>query len=133
MYANMMEKIFPARLDAGSGVPLRVQLREGLLAAIGRGRLRPGDRLPTMRELAVHLAIDLNTVQRAYAELERLGAIETRRARGSFVSATPPLADADARDERLEACAAAAIASARAQGLLPEEVAREIIRKMQAP
>ena len=56
-----------------NGIPIYVQLREQLAALIGRGLLKPGGRLPTMREMAVALRIDLNTVQRAYAELERDG------------------------------------------------------------
>jgi len=131
MYADIPRLVFPTVLDASGGVPLRVQVREGLLAAIGDGRLPPESQLPTMRELAAHLSIDLNTVQRAYAELERLGAIETRRGRGSFVSSAPPLPDPDVRRAQTEACAAAAIAMARAQGLMPEDVARAMLEFLQ--
>jgi GntR family transcriptional regulator len=73
-----------------NGIPIYVQLREQIRAAIGRGVLKPGDQLPTMRQVAVALKIDLNTVQRAYAELEREGVLETVRGRGSFVAQTPP-------------------------------------------
>ena len=55
------------------GVPIYIQLRDQLAAMIGRGLLKPGERLPTMREVAVALRIDLNTVQRACGELERDG------------------------------------------------------------
>ena len=127
MYADKSSLIFPQPLDSSGGVPLRVQLREGVLAAIGDGRLAADDRLPTMRALSVHLSIDLNTVQRAYAELERMGAIETRRARGSFVSRAPPMPDDTVRQGQVEACAASAIAVARAQGLPPADVARTML------
>lgn len=127
MYADLPKALFPGPLDAQGGVPLRVQLREGVLAAIGDGRLPPEAQLPTMRELAAHLAIDLNTVQRAYAELERLGAIETRRARGSFVRAAPPLPEPAVLKQRVEAAAGAAIASASARGLPPEAVAHAML------
>jgi GntR family transcriptional regulator len=73
------------------GVPIYVQLRDQLHQAIGDGTLAPGARLPTMREVSVALKVDLNTVQRAYAELERRGAITTLRGRGTFVAAVPPL------------------------------------------
>src|SRR5438874_1320493 len=73
-----------------NGVPIYVQLREQILAAIGRGALKPGAQLPTMRQVAVALKIDLNTVQRAYAELEREGVLSTVRGRGSFVAQPPP-------------------------------------------
>ena len=58
-----------------NGVPIYVQLRDQFAAAIGRGELAPGARLPTMREVAVTLAVDLNTVQRAYASLEEDGLV----------------------------------------------------------
>ena len=53
-------------------------------------RLKPGDQLPTVRQLAVSLRINANTVARVYADLERSGAIETRRGVGTFVAATAP-------------------------------------------
>src|SRR5439155_16433789 len=52
-------------------------------------RLKPGDQLPTVRQLAVDLRVNANTVARVYAELERAGVIETRRGVGSFIRATP--------------------------------------------
>ena len=74
-----------------TGVPIYVQLREQILALIGRGRLKPGAQLPTMRQVAVALKIDLNTVQRAYAELERDGVLLKQRGVGTFVAeAAPP-------------------------------------------
>ena len=72
------------------GVPIYVQLREQILALIGRGVLKPGSQLPTMRQVAVHLKIDLNTVQRAYAELERDGVLTKARGVGTFVTQAPP-------------------------------------------
>ena len=72
------------------GVPIYVQLREQILALIGRGALKPGSQLPTMRQVAVHLKIDLNTVQRAYAELERDGVLTKLRGVGTFVTEAPP-------------------------------------------
>jgi GntR family transcriptional regulator len=73
-----------------NGVPIYVQLREQILALIGRGALKPGSQLPTMRQVAVHLKIDLNTVQRAYAELERDGVLSKLRGVGTFVTEAPP-------------------------------------------
>src|SRR6185312_6914227 len=72
-----------------NGVPIYVQLRDQIAAAIGRGDLKPGAQLPTMREVAVSLAIDLNTVQRAYAELETEGLLVKVQGRGSFVAEKP--------------------------------------------
>ena len=73
-----------------NGVPIYVQLRDQLLALIGRGVLKPGSQLPTMRQVAVALRIDLNTVQRAYAELERDGVLSKLRGVGTFVTEAPP-------------------------------------------
>jgi GntR family transcriptional regulator len=76
-------------IDPTDRTPLYAQLERGLRAAIATGRLQAGDQLPTVRQLAVQLRINANTVARVYLELERAGVIETRRGVGSFVSATP--------------------------------------------
>src|SRR5215468_11879370 len=74
-------------LDPADATPIYAQLERALRAAIAAGRLRPGDQLPTVRELAVDLSVNANTVARVYAELERAGVLETRRGVGSFVAA----------------------------------------------
>lgn len=122
MSANIETLLFPTPLLMTGGLPLRVQMRERLLTAIGSGLLKPGDRLPTMRALSVHLQVDLNTVQRAYAELEQLGAIETFRARGSFVSNHPPPPDPGLREREVMDLAASTIARSHALGLEPDHV-----------
>jgi GntR family transcriptional regulator len=76
-------------LDSHDRTPIYAQLERGLRAAIATGRLRPGDQLPTVRQLAVDLQVNANTVARVYVELERAGVIETRRGVGSFITATP--------------------------------------------
>lgn len=75
-------------IDPRDKTPIYAQLERGLRAAMATSRLRPGDQLPTVRQLAVELSINANTVARVYADLERSGAIETRRGVGSFVTAT---------------------------------------------
>ena len=75
-----------SRIDPRDKTPIYAQLDRGLRAAIATGRLTAGDQLPTVRQLAVELRINANTVARVYAELERAGALETRRGVGSFVS-----------------------------------------------
>ena len=100
------------------GVPLYVQLRDQLAAAIGRGALTPGTQLPTMRQVAVALKIDLNTVQRAYNELEREGLLRMVQGRGSFVEHPPAPRH---RELELNTFAARIAAHARAQGIaLPD-------------
>src|SRR5438132_7743165 len=76
-------------VDAKHPTPLYAQLERSIRFAIATGKLRVGEQLPTVRELAVDLRVNANTVARVYAELERAGVLETRRGVGSFVSATP--------------------------------------------
>jgi GntR family transcriptional regulator len=97
-----------------NGIPIYVQLREQIAAAVGTGKLPPGAQLPTMRQLAVTLKIDLNTVQRAYAELEREGILTMIQGRGSFV-AEPPAPRRQAAETRTFAARIAA--QAQAQGV----------------
>jgi len=104
-----------------NGIPIYVQLREHILALIGRGVIKPGDQLPTMRQVAVTLKIDLNTVQRAYAELERDGVLAKLRGVGTFVTQTPP-APRNAR-KQTEAFAARIAAQAKGQGIDLDELA----------
>jgi len=109
-----------------TGVPIYVQLREQVLRALGEGVLAPGDQMPTMRELAVALRIDLNTVRHAYDELERLGAITLVRGRGSFVAEPPPRPDAETRAARTDDLAKQTIATAAAMGIDPVALAERI-------
>src|SRR5690625_4202289 len=74
------------RVNPHSGVPLYVQIEEQVKTAIASGVLEAGDRLPTVRELALELTINPHTVARAYRELERAGFINTTRGRGTFVA-----------------------------------------------
>jgi GntR family transcriptional regulator len=74
-------------LDPSDATPIYAQLERALRAAIATGRLRVGDQLPTVRQLAVDLRVNANTVARVYAELERRGVLETQRGVGSFVAA----------------------------------------------
>jgi GntR family transcriptional regulator len=87
-------------IDTRDVTPIYAQLERALRAAIASGRLRPGDQLPTVRQLAVDLQVNANTVARVYTELERAGVIETRRGVGSFVTATPAQAHPPREHER---------------------------------
>jgi len=73
-------------LDLRSSTPIYQQVVEQIKTAILRGTLDPGDRLPSVREMATTLTINPNTIQKAYQELERQGIIETVRGRGTFVA-----------------------------------------------
>lgn len=72
-------------VDPRSGVPIYTQLIDQVKRSIAVGALAPGERLPTVKQLAVDLTINPNTVARAYRDLERDGVIETSPGRGSFV------------------------------------------------
>jgi GntR family transcriptional regulator len=73
------------QLDVKSGVPFYRQIIDQVKSAIATGRLEPGDRLPTVRQLAVDLSVNPNTVSRAYTELELTGLVETHMGSGTFV------------------------------------------------
>ena len=73
------------QLDIKSGVPFYRQIIDQVRSAIASGRLEPGQRLPTVRQLAVDLSINPNTVSRAYTELELTGLVETQMGSGTFV------------------------------------------------
>jgi GntR family transcriptional regulator len=110
-------------IDPRDPTPIYAQLERGLRAAIATGRVRPGDQLPTVREMAVDLRVNANTVARVYAELERAGVLETRRGVGSFVSATPAQAHPPReRDRRLRTFVTRVLADADAAGLTIDEV-----------
>lgn len=114
------------RLDR-SGVPIYVQIRDQVLRAIGAGLVAAGERMPTMRQVAVALRVDLNTVRHAYDDLARAGAITVLPARGTFVAERPPAPDPAVAAARLEGFVHQTIAAAAASGLDPVEVAHAIL------
>lgn len=125
MHTHIRTFLSQLRLQ-NDGVPIYVQIREQFLAAIASGALTPGSQLPTMREVAVALKVDLNTVRHAYDELERRGAIELVRGRGSFVANQPSPAPIDA--DPLDRLALSAIAQSLEAGFTPAELAHRILR-----
>ena len=80
------QKPFAFGLDMRSGVPVYRQLIDQVNSALASGRLGPGDQLPTVRQAAVDLAINPNTVIRAYRELEIRGILSTQQGTGTFVT-----------------------------------------------
>src|SRR5436190_23357642 len=125
---HTQEQVVNALRIEDTGVPIYVQLREQFLQAMGEGRLVPGDQMPTMRQVAVAFRIDLNTVRRAYDELERLGALRLERGRGSFVARPPAPASPDVQAEAAERLARQTLAQAAALGVAP----RFLIEKLAA-
>jgi GntR family transcriptional regulator len=114
-------------LDPRDPTPIYAQLDRAIRAAVASGRLAAGDQLPTVRQLAVELRVNANTVARVYADLERAGVLETRRGVGSFVRATPAQArPVDEHRRRLRAFATRTAADAAAHGFTLSELVREI-------
>ena len=85
-------------IDSKHPTPLYHQLERSIKFAIATGKLRLGDQLPTVRQLAVDLRINANTVAKVYAELERAGILQTRRGVGTFVHERPAEASFSRRD-----------------------------------
>ena len=113
------QQVLDAITLVSTGVPIYVQLREQFLSVIGRGLLKPGDQMPTMRQVAVHFRVNLNTVRHAYDDLERMGALVLVRGRGSFVAEAPEPIGAAAQQNLTETLARQTLAAARAQGIDP--------------
>lgn len=110
-------------LDPADATPIYAQVERGLRASIAAGRLKPGDQLPTVRELAVELGVNANTVARVYSELERNGVFETRRGVGTFVRAGRAEArPASEHARRLKAFATRILSESDAHGFTAEEV-----------
>lgn len=123
---HTQEQVLGALQIGDDGVPIYVQLREQFLRAMGAGLLKPGDQMPTMRQVAVALRIDLNTVRRAYDELERLGALSLERGRGSFVAEPPPAREGADHEAAAEKLARQTLATAKAAGVDPQRLAERI-------
>ena len=110
-------------LDPADATPIYAQVERGLRAAIASGRLKPGDQLPTVRELAVDLKVNANTIARVYSEMERAGVFETRRGVGTFVRAGRSEArPASEHARRLKAFATRVLSDGDAHGFSAEEV-----------
>jgi GntR family transcriptional regulator len=111
------------QLDAASGVPFYRQVIDQILAGIATGALARGERLPTVRALAVELAVNLNTVARAYKELEIRGVLATQQGSGTFVASGAEVTIGEVeRRRRLAQLVDEFLARAAAQGLTLAEL-----------
>jgi GntR family transcriptional regulator len=118
----MTQTPFRFRLDHGSGVPVYRQLIDQVQAGIATGILSPGYQIPTVRQVAVDLAINPNTVMRAYRELEIRGVLDTQQGTGTFIAAQKPPIDDDQRAQRLDQLIEDFIARAGAGGFTLAEI-----------
>ncbi len=119
------------KIDPTSKVPIYVQIEEQVRAMIAAGQLRPGDQLPTIRQLAADLRVNYNTVARAYLDLDRDGVITTQRGRGTFVAGVPDEAEmVRLREEKLHSILRSSLEEARRLGYSADEVAAAFHREL---
>ena len=113
---------FKFGLDLHTGVPVYRQLIDQVRSGIASGTLTSGDQLPTVRQLAVDLAINPNTVLRAYRELELGGLLETHQGTGTFVAKKKPAKNEAERERQLTQMASEFAARVGAAGFTVEEL-----------
>jgi len=117
---------FAFRLDLHSGVPVYRQLIDQVMGGIAAGTLAGGDQLPTVRQVAVDLSINPNTVVRAYRELEIRGTLETQQGTGTFVSHRKVKRDEVERQRQLNQLVSDFVARAGAAGFTIEELLEQL-------
>lgn len=109
-------------VDHASGLPVWIQVKNRIAYLIGSGEFAEGDRLPTVRGLAVDLDISYNTVNRAYMDLEREGYITTRKGRGTFVAERHDIGAARATDSPIELVIDDMIRACSGAGLADDDI-----------
>jgi GntR family transcriptional regulator len=113
---------FHFQLDLRSGVPVYRQIMDQVLAGIASGRLMSGDQLPTVRQLAVDLSINPNTVIRAYRELEIRGFLDTHQGSGTFIGTQRVEQNGEERERKLDGIVSDLVARAGAEGFTGQQV-----------
>jgi GntR family transcriptional regulator len=119
-------KPFTFRLDTHSGVPVYRQIIDQVTGGMAAGALAAGDQLPTVRQLAVDLSINPNTVIRAYRELEIRDVLETQQGTGTFISQQKPQRDDGERQRRLSQLVGEFAARAGSAGFTVEELLEQL-------
>jgi GntR family transcriptional regulator len=118
----MQPPVIQFRLDLTTGVPVYRQLIDQVLVAIASGFLGAGDQLPTVRQLAVDLSINPNTVVRAYKELEIRGILTTQQGTGTFITTKEVPQDEAQRQKRLSQLVGEFVARAAGEGYTLKEL-----------
>lgn len=124
--ANNGKGAFAFRLDSQSGVPVYRQLIDQVTGGMASGALKPGDQLPTVRQVAVDLTINPNTVVRAYRELEIRGVLETQQGTGTFISRQKVQGTEVERQRRLNQLVSEFVARAGAGGFTIQDVLEQL-------
>jgi GntR family transcriptional regulator len=109
-------------LDTSSGVPFYRQIIDQIRSAIASGKLSPGEQLPTVRALAVDLAVNPNTIRKAYSELEILGILDTQQGTGTFVGGETVTIGPAERRRRLKQVCDELVARGQQFGLTLDEI-----------
>lgn len=117
--------------DATARVPIYRQLMDQVREAMARGRVQPGDRLPSVRQLSRELVVNPNTVAKAYTELEREGALNTRPGLGVFIAKPQAELSTKVRKERLLAAIDHCLTEAVHLGFTSEEVAAALAKQIE--
>lgn len=120
---------FQFQLDLQSGVPVYRQIIDQVQAGMAVGSLRPGHQLPTVRQVAVDLAINPNTVLRAYRELEIRGVLDTQQGTGTFISLRKIRTDELERQRQLDQLVGEFVARAGAAGFTLQDVAEAMLER----
>jgi len=122
------KSVFRFHLDLHSGVPVYRQIVDQVRGAIAAGAMGAGDQLPTVRQLAVDLEVNPNTVVRAYRELEYGGLLETHQGTGTFISDQKIPRAGDERQRQLAQIVSDAIARAGAAGFTIQDLLDQLSR-----
>src|SRR5436190_10860973 len=122
MRVTTNQRPFHFRLDLHSGVPVYRQIIDQVMGGIATGALTAGDQLPTVRQLAVDLSVNPNTVIRAYRELEIRGVLDTQQGTGTFISQQKAPRDGAERQRRLGQLIGEFVARAGSEGFSMEEL-----------
>ncbi len=124
--ALQSDRRFQFALDQRSGVPVYRQIIDQVLGGIASGKLRAGDQLPTVRQLAVDLAINPNTVVRAYRELEIREVLATQQGTGTFLTDKKPPVDEMERRRRIGQLCGELLSRAGAEGITLPEIIEQL-------
>ena len=128
--AEIEAQAFAFRLDVHSGVPVYRQLIDQVQAAVASGALAPADQLPTVRQVAVDLAINPNTVSRAYREMEIRGLLDTQQGTGTFIADRKVEYSKDERERQLAQLVGEFVSRAGAAGFTLKQLMKAL-REMQ--
>jgi GntR family transcriptional regulator len=118
------------KLDLKSGVPFHRQIVDQIRYGIASRRLLPGEQLPTVRELAVQLEINPNTVRKAYSDLELLGILDTQQGTGTFVGHKEIEIGDDEKQRMLEQVCDELVARGHQYNLTPEDIIAHLQRRL---